>query len=58
MEKAGQDMRIQAESVMQGLERRRKQAADNLADIDSAIAALTEQPKLLETLDVLRRVGI
>jgi len=46
------------ESVLEVLQRRRKNAEKNLADIESAILALNEQPKLLETLDILRRVGI
>ena len=46
------------ETVMQGLTRRREQAAKALADFDSAIALLNEQPKLLETLETLRRVGV
>jgi len=46
------------EPVLEQLKRRREQIVKQLDQMDKAIALLTEQPKLVETLDVLRSVGI
>ena len=46
------------EPVGHNLKRRRDQAEKHLADLTAAIELLKSQPKLLETLELLRRVGI
>jgi len=46
------------EKVEDRLERTRKQLMDEVEAIDNALAILKEQPKLLETLNLLRRVGL
>ena len=57
----GQDqmaLSTRQESVEEGLERRKKHLEDLLADVNLALSALKSQPQLLDTLNVLRRVGI
>ena len=44
--------------VDENLKRRLEEHRQICADLESAIKALEEQPKLLETLNLLRRVGI
>ena len=47
-----------AEKVEVRLQRQLEQARQNVAELEAAIHILEEQPKLLETLNLLRRVGI
>lgn len=49
---------LTAEPVELRLLRRLEQKKKEVADLESAIAILKEQPKLLEALNVLRKVGI
>ena len=46
------------EPVEAGLKRRRDNLLKQVADIDKAIELLEKQPELLETLNVMRRVGV
>jgi len=48
----------QAESVEDSLKRRKENLEAALADINAALAVLAENPKTLELLNTLRRVGI
>ena len=49
---------IVAESVEVRLRNKRERLQKQVEDIDAAIKILDEQPKLLETLNLLRKVGI
>ena len=46
------------EPVEAGLQRRRDNLLKQVADIDKAIELLEKQTELLETLNVMRRVGV
>lgn len=46
------------EPVEDRLARQRKQLMDEVEAIDRALEILNKQPELLETLNVLRRVGV
>lgn len=46
------------EPVEVRLQRRREQKQREIEDLDKAIAMLQKQPELLETLNLLRKVGI
>lgn len=47
-----------SESVKEVLERRIKQTQESLNNLNAAVRVLEEQPKLLEALEILRKVGI
>ena len=59
-EDSGQSLMGQSymENVEENLKKRREQTRQNLVDLDKAIELLQKQPELLETLNVLKRVGI
>lgn len=45
-------------SVKEVLEEKKKNLEKQLEDVDKAISLLNENPKILDTLDALRKVGI
>jgi len=50
--------RLMTEPVELRLLRQKKDLEESLSDVNSAIKALEENPKMLEVLNLLRRVGI
>lgn len=46
-----------AETIQEMLGRKRSRLAQQLADVDAAIAAVNSQPGVIEAFDALRKVG-